>query len=470
MTNTDNIILLTDSYKYSHGFQYLPNTQAVYSYFESRKGSKFPYTLFYGLQYIIKKHLEGKVVTKEKIDEAEKLITMHLGEGMFDRAKWDYILEKHDGKLPVRIKAVKEGSIIPTSNALLTVENTDDNCPWVTNFIETLLTHVWYPSTVATLSRTTKEILLEALHKSADEDVISGVIPFMLHDFGCRGVENMEAAAIGGSAHLLNFMGTDTVPALTMPQTHYGESSDFCAGYSVRATEHSVMTSRGEEGEWEVVESLFERNPDGILSIVIDSYDYKRFIETCGTRYHDLIMNRNGRIVFRPDSGDVREVSQTVLELLGKHFGYTINSKGYKVLPTQVRALWGDGIDQDGIKLILDLSMENGWSAENWVFGMGGGLLQKMNRDVMRNAFKCSSQKYDGKWHDVWKKPLDMSKASKRGRLALIKKDGQYMTIQEGELCGTHKGETNLLEPVFENGVLLREQKFSDIRKLCELK
>lgn len=456
----NNVILMTDSYKYSHGFQYLPDTQGVYSYFESRKGSRFPYTLFYGLQYVIKKHLEGQVITKEKIDEAEKLITLHLGEGMFDRDKWDYILEKHGGRLPVRIKAVKEGSIIPTNNALLTVENTDDNCPWVTNFIETLLTHVWYPSTVATLSRTTKEILLEVNRKSTDDDRIGGTVQFMLQDFGCRGVETMEAAAIGGSAHLLNFSGTDTVPALSVPKNFYGEGDDYCAGYSVRATEHSVMTSRGEEGEWDVVESLLDRNPDGILSIVIDSYDYKRFIETCGTKYHDRIMNRNGRIVFRPDSGDVAEVSQTVLELLSKHFGYTVNSKGYKVLPEQVRALWGDGIDQEGIKMILDLSMKNGYSAENWVFGMGGGLLQKLNRDVMRFAFKCSSQKYNDEWHDVWKKPLDMSKASKRGRLAVVKDGDTIKTIREEELGDRE----NLLETVFEDGTMTREQTFSEIR------
>lgn len=460
----NNIILTTDSYKFSHGFQYLPDTQGVYSYYESRKGSQYPYTVFYGLQCILKKHLEGVVVTREKVDEAERLITMHLGEGMFDRKKWDYIIEKHGGRLPVRIKAVKEGSVVPVSNALLTVENTDDNCAWLTNFIETVLTHVWYPMTVATRSRFTKEMITRFHEETADD--LSG-IPFTLHDFGARGVETVDAAAIGGSAHLLNFLGTDTVAALTVPKEWYGEDGDYIAGFSVRATEHSVMTSRGEEGEFDVVQSLLDRNPDGILAMVIDSYDYKRFIETCGTRFHDQIMGRDGRIVFRPDSGDVAEVSQTVLELLGKHFGYTVNSKGYKVLPPQVRALWGDGIEYEGVKMILELSKKNGWSAENWIFGMGGGLLQKMNRDVIRGAFKCSSQKYGDSWHDVWKKPLDLSKASKRGRLAVVEREGTVNTIREEELA---PGETNLLETVFENGTLVREQKFSEIRERCALK
>lgn len=149
-------------------------------------------------------------------------------------------------------------------------------------------------------------------------------------------------------------------------------------GYSIRATEHSIMTSRGEEGEFGVVEELLNKNPDGIMAMVIDSYNYERFIEVCGTKFKDLILNRNGRIVFRPDSGDIIKVSQRVLELLGQYFGYTVNNKGFKVLPDQVRALWGDGINISDMDRILEESAKNGWSSENWAFGMGGGLLQKL--------------------------------------------------------------------------------------------
>lgn len=455
-------ILKTDSYKCGHSRQYLDGTQGICSYYESRKGSTYPYTVFYGLQAVIKQHLLGTVVTKEQVDFAEKMLGKHLGPGVFERSKWDYIVEKHKGKIPVRIRAVREGSVIPVDNALMVVENTDENCAFVTNFIETLLTHIWYTSAVATRSRHTKEIILGWLKKTCNDSVIPDVIPFMLHDFGARGVETMEAAALGGSAHILNFLGTDTVPSLVIPHLYYNEAEDFCPAYSVRATEHSVMTARGEEGEWEVVEHLLDTNGEGILAMVIDSFDYRRFIETMGTKYKDRVMSRNGRIVFRPDSGDPKKVSLDVIELLGKHFGSTVNEKGYKVLPLQVRCLWGDGITDAGIDDILRISAEHGWSSENWIFGMGGGLLQKINRDTQRSAFKCCAQKYDNVWHDVYKKPIDLSKASKRGRLALVLRDGQYSTIREEEL---QEGEKDLLEVVFENGELLREQTFTEVRK-----
>lgn len=220
------------------------------------------------------------------------------------------------------------------------------------------------------------------------------------------------------------------------------------------------MTSRGEEGEFGVVEELLNKNPDGIMAMVIDSYNYERFIEVCGTKFKDLILNRNGRIVFRPDSGDIIKVSQRVLELLGQYFGYTVNNKGFKVLPDQVRALWGDGINISDMDRILEESAKNGWSSENWAFGMGGGLLQKINRDTCRFAFKCSAQKYDDKWHDVQKRPLDMSKASKKGRLSLILNEiNKYQTIQE-------TSERDILDLVFENGKLIREQTFSEIREI----
>lgn len=160
-----NICLNSDSYKMGHYKGYMPNTKRVYSYFESRKGAEFPVTVFYGLQYILKEYLEGKVVTKEKIDAAEKIIDQHLGKGVFNRKGWEYILEKYDGKLPVRIKAVAEGTPVDIDNALITIENTDDNVPWLTNYLETIIMNVWYPSTIATLSYTIKKMLRSILRR-----------------------------------------------------------------------------------------------------------------------------------------------------------------------------------------------------------------------------------------------------------------------------------------------------------------
>jgi len=452
--------LATDSYKIWHWNGYLKNTENVYSYLEARNGAKFNKTVVFGIQYNLKKYLEGKVVTQEKIDEAEATIDKHLGKGFFNREGWEYILNKYNGYLPVRIKAVPEGTPIDVNNVLMTIECTENSnklC-WLTNFLESQLLHSWYPMTVCTLSREIKILINSYLIETANNN---DGLDFMLQDFGLRGVSSYESAEIGSTAHMVNFKGTDTVPALKIPEQYYGCKT--MPGFSVAATEHSIMTSRGEIGEWEVLENIFNNTPNGILSLVIDSYDFERFIRTCGEKYKDIILNRNGTTVFRPDSGDPITVTITCLNLLEEYFGCTRNSKGFKVLNSKVRVLWGDGIDYDGVRSILFAMRNNMYSAENIAcFGMGGGLLQKVDRDTQRFAFKCSSQYYDNAWHDVWKKPKDLSKASKRGRLALIKNQtGKFETIREEDL----NGRDNVLKTIFENGKIIKVYTWEEV---CE--
>ena len=159
MKTNENILLLADAYKYSHHKLYYPGTSTIYSYMESR-GGQFNETVFYGLQYFLKHYLEGAVITKEKIDEAAAFLPQVFGRNdVFDRSKFDQILNKYGGRLPVRIKAVPEGSVIPVNNVMMTIENTDPDCFWLSNFLETLLMQVWYPSTVATLSREIRKIV-----------------------------------------------------------------------------------------------------------------------------------------------------------------------------------------------------------------------------------------------------------------------------------------------------------------------
>ena len=200
--------------------------------------------------------------------------------------------------------------------------------------------------------------------------------------------------------------------------------------------------------------------------MVIDSYDYERFIEKCGTRFKNQILAREGTTVFRPDSGDPVTVTLRCLELLEKYFGSYTNKKGYKVLNDKIRVLWGDGIDYQGIRNILFAMKNHGWSTECMAcFGMGGGLLQKVNRDTQRMAFKSSAQFYEGEWHDVWKKPKDITKASKRGRLALIKEGDRFETIREDQLGNR----ADCLQTVFENGNIVREYTFEEVRKNASL-
>lgn len=463
MENDFNICLATDSYKIWHWKGYLPDTENNYGYLEARNGALFNKTVCFGLQYILKKYLVGQVVTQEKIDAAEKEMEQHLGPGFFNREGWEYILHTYGGKLPITIKSVPEGTPVDVNNVLMTVEltNNDPKICWLTNFLESLLLHVWYPMTVATLSRE-----LKILIKSYMEDTCDNLdtLDFKMQDFGFRGVSSYESAQIGGAAYMTSFKGSDTVPALEIPEKYYGMQE--MPAFSVAATEHSIMTARGEEGEWSVVQYILNKTPKGILSMVIDSYDYERFIEKCGTRFKNQILAREGTTVFRPDSGDPVTVTLRCLELLEKFFGSYYNTKGYKVLNDKVRVLWGDGIDYQGIRNILFAMKNHGWSTDCMAcFGMGGGLLQKVNRDTQRMAFKSSAQFYEGEWYDVWKKPKDITKASKRGRLALIKVLDKYETIREEDL-----GErTNYLQTVFENGNIVKEYTFEEVRRNASL-
>lgn len=465
-----NLLLLADAYKYSHYKLYVPGTTRIYSYLESR-GGLFNETVFYGLQYFLKEYLEGQAFTKADVDEAEEILNGVFGrKDVFDRSKFDYILEKYNGKLPVRIKAVREGETIPVKNVLMTIENTDPNCFWLTNFLESLLMHVWYPSTVATLSREIRKTVQNYFDKTSD-DSSQTAIDFVLNDFGFRGVSSVESAGLGGSAHLINFMGSDTVYASAFAKKYYDAQQVY--GMSVPATEHSIMTLLGKEGERKIFNHVLEAYPEGIISCVSDSFDIFNAVgEVWGKELKDKILSRNGRLVIRPDSGDPVQTLLRVFEILFDRFGFTINQKGYRVLPPQVRVIQGDGIDYDSIQTIYEAITAKGIAAENLVLGMGGALLQKVNRDTQKFALKCSYAEVDSKSIRVSKSPVEMNekgelvssfKTSKSGRLKLVRINESFETVNESE------DGKDLLETVFENGLITRIQTFEDIRKRAAL-
>ena len=466
MNNHENIPLLTDGYKLTHHAQYPDGTETVYSYFESRVGATFSDTTFFGLQYILKKHFVGPVVTKEAVDEAEAFCRAYFGsDAMFNGKMWRHIITKHGGRLPVRIRAVREGAAIPASNVLMTAENTDPECWALTNHLETVLSQVWYPCTVATLSRKIKSVIKRFMLETAGPESTAAALPYMLHDFGYRGVEAVEAAGIGGAAHLVNFLGTDTVAGIQTAMRYYNEPR--VCGASVPATEHSVMTALGREGEREMFERMLELYPKGVVSIVSDSYDIFAAARdiVCAPAFKAKALARDGVLVIRPDSGDPVTTLLRLLDILAEGYGTTTNALGYRELNPKIRLLWGDGINYDGVYDILNALRNAGWSAANMAcFGSGGGLLQKMDRDVQRFAFKCSAQKRNGVWHDIAKNPLDTTKASKKGRLALVKTpEGQFRTVREDEADGN-----DCLETVFENGALLRDMTFGEVRANAE--
>lgn len=461
----DNLLLYTqDSYKVGQYLMYPDNTQEVYSYFESRNGAKYPYTMFFGLQYILKRWL-SKPINKQMVDEAEEYFKIHFFDDpdIFNRKGWDRIVNEFDGKLPVEIKAVREGTLVPVSNVMMTVKCLS-GFEWLTGVLETLLTHVWYTSLVATHSYYTMQIINEYFEKTSDSD---GLNKFYLHDFGQRGVTCMEQAGLGGMAHLINSRGTDSLMAIPYAKTYYNADLKTL-GFSVKATEHSIMTSFGKENEFDVTRNIIKKLPNGILSVVSDSYDIENAVNVYCTDLKQDILNRNGKFVVRPDSprfkGDTcADQVYWIADKLWTAFGGTVNKKGYRVLNSKVGIIYGDGIGPNDIKETLELLEKHKFSAENCVFGMGGGLLQRnLDRDTQRSAFKCSSQYRDGVYHDIYKEPSDKSKSSKRGKLSLVRdENGDLQTVPQTSDVQDE------LRTVYENGNLVNEMTFDEIRKIA---
>lgn len=453
MSNRQSILLNTDSYKGSMFKQYPPGTEVVYSYIESR-GGVYDQTLFFGLQGVIKDYLLTPI-TAEQIDFAEKVWSVH---GIpFNREGWERILNVHGGLIPVKIRAVKEGTLVPTKNVLCTIENTDPALPWVTTWIETLILRaVWYATTVATASWDVKQILKEYLEKSGD---VNG-LAFKLHDFGARGVSSYESAEIGGAAHLVNFLGSDTICAIPYLMEMYNAPVDTIA-FSIPAAEHSTITSWGQEREVDAYRNMVTQfgRKDAIFAVVSDSYDIYQACKYWGSVLKEDVINSGATLVIRPDSGDPLEVVPRMLNILDHAFGVTKNEKGYKVL-NNVRIIWGDGIDPLSLKSILRNVVDvHGYSADNIAFGMGGGLLQKVNRDTNKFAMKASAIRINGVWTGFSKDPItDPGKTSKKGRVTLFKnQDGHFYS-------GVEDWMQDELVTFYEDGKLLMNDTLQNIR------
>jgi nicotinamide phosphoribosyltransferase len=473
----------TDSYKFGGHWNMLPEgTQYLNSYFESRNGSKYPFTKFVGLQRIIKKYLTGKRVWDDELDEMVKFSQEHLADKTyFNEAGFRKMLKKHNGRLPVSIQSVKEGSRIPINHVMMQIINTDPDFPWVVNYLETLLTHVWYPSAVATKSATLVDTIKEAVNASSDlpQDIKDFTVRVMLHCFGYRGASSEESAESGEIGHLSNGYGTDTIAGIFGMIDYYG-ADEFgkMVGLSVIATEHSVETSEfgqygADEGDRRYLKRMLKLYTKGVRSLVCDGNNIEKFVAMfCEPEFVKLVKEQasqdNGqlnRVVLRPDSprfkGDTpADQILWIAEQLWNAYGGTINSKGLRVLDSSVGVIYGDGLSEEDIVTIY-AELQKYYDVTSFVVGQGGGLLQKVDRDTQRSAFKCSAQCRDGVWHDVFKNPLDVTKASKRGRLALIiDEDGEYQTILEKDL----NGRENLLIEVFRDGKLLVEWDIDDLR------
>ena len=465
MLNT-NLILATDSYKVSHYMQQPTDVSYMEYYVESR-GGLYDELMVAGVQLLI--NILAKGITQEDIDEAESILQPHMG--VFNKEGWEYILSEHGGKLPLNIFAPKEGTLVPTKNAFILVVSTDPLCAWLPGYFESLvLQTIWYSTTVASISFHAKRKIKEFLAITCDNP--EAELPFKLHDFGFRGVSSTESAGAGGLAHLYNFKGTDTLEALRLARVLYPEEA--CAGFSIPAREHSTTTSWGISPEAEKL--AFENSVDNwchtTYACVMDSFDYEAALETVTTgALKDKIISKGGTFVCRPDSGNPVDVVMKALEIIAKNVGFTYNSKGYKVLHPSYRIIQGDGVDGDEIGRILNWMEANKWSAENVAFGMGGGLLQQCDRDTQRFAMKCSFLGLtDDTSRDVFKAPkTDMSKASKRGQLDLVK-SGDGKEIKTVRIQEDYQGFESILTLAFHQGHIVLEyiSTLAEVRRLSD--
>jgi len=409
--NRNSIVYKTDSYKVSHWLQFPPNATKSFYYIESRGGSDS--LMFFGLQAVLKKILSN-VPTIQEVVEAKEFWAAH-GLPYFNYEGWLKVARL--GYFPLKIRAVEEGNIYKTKSVLVTVESTVDGFAWLPGWIETLLLQVWYPVTVASKINECKKVINKNLVLTGTPDDID----FKLHSFGYRGVSSDESAEIGGMAELVSFKGTDTVAGIFGVEKYYDSPLMEMPGFSIPAAEHSTMTSWGKENEFEAYKNMLNQfaKPGALLAVVSDSYDLSNAVKNgwCGELKQQVI-DSGACLVIRPDSGEPKEIVLRTIRELAEGFGYTVNSKGYKVLNT-VRIIQGDSIDgPESIQAIYDVLVADGWSGDNLAFGMGGGSIQQVNRDTLKFAMKCSAIALNGEWQDVYKEPSDAPwKASRGGRL-----------------------------------------------------
>jgi nicotinamide phosphoribosyltransferase len=452
-----NAIEDTDSYKLGHYLTYPADTRYVELYLESR-GGIFDRTVFFGLQYITKTYLSTPL-THAMIDELKETAAWH---GVaFNEAGFRRIVDEFDGRFPIAIRAVREGQVVPTHNVLAVITNTHPDFFWLPSYLETILMRVWYPITVCSTSWDIKQFLREQLRATSDR--AEEELPFKLHDFGSRGTSSHESAAIGSMAHLVNFKGTDTLVGLKLARLVYQADKP---GFSINATEHSSHITWGREGEFASYLNALRHfgKPGGLFACVSDSYDIYNAIERgWAGELKDALIASGATLVVRPDSGEPEVVALRCLALLEQGFGATINSKGYKVL-NHVRLIWGDGMNRTTVRALVLAVRAAGYSIENMAFGMGGGLLQKVNRDDLKFAIKCCALNVGGVWQGVSKDPItDPGKMSKQGRQTLLrhKESGAFRSAHPDE-AGID-GWVDVLHLVYQDGFVTKEYTFEDI-------
>jgi len=482
-----NSLLVSDAYKQSHPFQYPKRTNKVYSNWTPRS-DKYAATkngvVVFGIQAFLKKitkHFDENFFSLPKIE-----VINSFKEGYFnyfgEKANTKHVEDLHDlGYLPIKVKALPEGTVCPIGVPMLTIVNTLPEFFWITNFLETIMsTELWLPMTSSTIAKEYKDILTKWSDKTCDN---KDHIPFQAHDFSMRGMSGLEAAMASGAGHLLSFVGSDTIPAVYYLKEYYNaDPSKEMVAVSIPATEHSVMSMGTMDDEIGTFKRLItETYPNGLVSIVSDTWNLWRVCTRFLPKLKNEILSRNGKVVIRPDSGDPVEIicginrpeidpapqsptGKGVVELLWETFSGTRNSKGYKVLDSHIGVIYGDSITLERANEICERLERKGLASSNIVFGVGSYTYQYNTRDTYGFAMKATYGEINGIGRDIYKDPVtdDGIKKSAKGLLQVYKENG---IIKVKDQCSIKEENSGLLQTIFLNGSLIKETSLSDIRK-----
>ncbi|WP_010519147.1 nicotinate phosphoribosyltransferase [Croceivirga radicis] len=477
-----NPLLYTDGYKVDHRRQYPENTTLVYSNWTPRK-SRIPNVdkvVFFGLQYFIKKYILEDFqnnffnLPKEEVcAQYSRRINNYLGP---NSVGIKHIEALHDlGYIPMAIKALPEGVSVPIRVPMFTMYNTLPNFFWLTNYFETLLsTTIWLPCNSATIAKQYRSLLDDYAAKTSS---IPEFVDWQGHDFSMRGMAGLEAALLSAAGHLLSFSGTDTIPAVDFLETYYNANSDEeLIGGSVAATEHSVMCMGTNSGEQETFKRLItEIYPNGIVSIVSDTWDLWKVLTQYLPNLKDEVLARDGKVVIRPDSGDPVAIicgdpkanssvaQKGVVQLLWETFGGSINEKGFKELDPHIGAIYGDSITLERAENICKRLEENGFASTNVVLGIGSFTYQYNTRDTFGFAMKATYGEVNGEGREIYKDPItdDGTKKSAKGLIKIEKVDNTYSLKDQ---VSWEEEATGELQLVFKDGELLIDDNLKAIR------
>ena len=492
-----NPLLLTDGYKTGHHLQYPKGTTLVYSNFTPRSNKYAPKgcdkVVSFGQQMVMRQiheAFQNEFFNKPKNEvcqEMKRELSMYLNTD-YDVSHFEAL---HDlGYLPIAVKSLTEGTLVPIKVPVLTIYNTHPDFYWVTNYLETILSNLlWKPMTSATIAHQYRKVLTKWQEKTDKEK--SWFIDWQGHDFSMRGMDSVDAVISSGVAHLTSFLGSDSLPAIYGARKYY-EATEMVCG-SVNATEHSVMCAGGKEDEVETFRRLLDTYPTGILSVVSDTWDLWKVCTEHVVTLKEEIMARDGKLVIRPDSGDPVDIlcgtgalasnhkdalsenrelndgeylpsEKGVIELLWDVFGGTINEQGYKVLDPHIGAIYGDSITIDRADEICKRLASKGFASTNVVLGIGSFTYQYNTRDTFGFAMKATYVEVNGEGREIFKDPItdDGTKKSATGLLSVVyDENNEYWLIDRVDWATTNDG---CLQEIYYNGDFRNTTTLDEIR------